>query len=717
VFSGEGNQSCRNLQGRQRRICNNLQDRGLTTVLNVVIIGAGQGGSSLLRAFRGMASRIRVLGVADQNPAAPGMALAREIGVPTTTDWSGLVCLPEVDVIVQATGDPELDTEIKRIKWARAVIVEGLAMNLILSFVDEGESLLRRLETKERERDVMLDSTHDGMLAVNADGVVTLCNKAAERLMGVTREQVLGRPAVEVIPGTRLHLVLKTGVAELNQQQRVAGTAIVTNRMPVRDRDGHVIGAVAVFRDITEVKALAEELSGVREMKVLLEAIFNATQDAISVVDMNGLGLMVNPAYTALTGMAAQDVIGKPATADIDITQESMHLQVLKTRRPVRGVHMQVGPKKKDVVVNVAPIIVDGETKGSVGVVHDVSELKQLSDELEQQKKLVRRLTSKYTFAEIVTESALMQQAVEQAMRAAQTPATVLLRGESGTGKELFAHAIHNQSSRRNGQFVRVNCAAIADSLLESELFGYGDGAFTGARKGGKRGLFEEASGGTIFLDEIGEVSLNLQAKLLRVLQEKEIVRVGETKPVSVNVRIIAATNAPLEDLIARGAFREDLYYRLNVVPIVIPPLRHRKEDIPKLVKHLIEKFNGEYGRHVRDIAPEAVQLLMEYAWPGNVRELENIIGRAMIAMVMGDTVIEARFVPPLGSGRSNGAPARQASPVSGATLDEVVSAAEKGALMRMLEEVGGNKTEAARRLGIAPRTLYYKLERHGLLG
>ncbi|HWI53819.1 MAG TPA: PAS domain-containing protein, partial [Symbiobacteriaceae bacterium] len=227
-------------------------------MLNVVIIGAGQGGSSLLRAFRSMASRIKVIGVADRNPEAPGMALAREMGLPTTTDWSGLVCLPEVDLIVQSTGDPALDVEIKRLKWSRTVMVEGLAMNLILSFVEEGENLLLHLETKERERDVMLDSTHDAMLAVNGDGIVTLCNRAAERLMNITRDQVLGRPAAEVIPSTRLHLVLQRGVAELNQQQRVAETTIVTNRVPVRDRQGHVVGAVAVFRDITEVKALAE---------------------------------------------------------------------------------------------------------------------------------------------------------------------------------------------------------------------------------------------------------------------------------------------------------------------------------------------------------------------------------------------------------------------------------------------------------------------------
>jgi PAS domain S-box-containing protein len=688
-------------------------------LLNVVIIGAGQGGSSLLRAFQAMNSRIRVVGIADKNPTAPGMAVAKATNVRFTTNFTELVCLPEVDIIVQATGDTTLDQAIKHLKWARAVIVEGLAMNLMLSFVDQGESLLASLETKERERDVILDSTHDGMLAVNADGIVTLCNRAAERLMEIRRSDVLSRMAEEVIPSTRLHHVLRTGQAELNQQQKVNETTVVTNRVPVVDRDGQIVGAVAVFRDITEVKALADEIGGLREMKVLLEAIFNATQDAISVVDRDGLGLMVNPAYTLLTGMAPEHVVGKPATVDIDPTQESMHLQVLRTLRPVRGVPMQVGPKKRNVVVNAAPILVDGELRGSVGVVRDVSEINRLSEELELQKKLVRQLTSKYTFAEIVADSPMMQQAVEQAKRAAETPATVLLRGESGTGKELFAHAIHNASNRRGGQFIRVNCAAIVDSLLESELFGYVDGAFTGARKGGKTGLFEEANGGTIFLDEIGEVPLGMQAKLLRVLQEKEIVRVGEAKPVAVNVRVIAATNAPLEDLIARGTFREDLYYRLNVVPIVIPPLRHRWEDIPRLVDTMLERFNHDYGRHVQGISAEAMQSLLAYPWPGNVRELENIIGRSIIAMMIGDTVIEGRFLPILGAGRPpQKAPDGGATVTTppGSTLADTMGTFEKAVLEKMLHETGGNKTAAAKRLSIAPRTLYYKLERYGLL-
>jgi len=211
-----------------------------------------------------------------------------------------------------------------------------------------------------------------------------------------------------------------------------------------------------------------------------------------------------------------------------------------------------------------------------------------------QAKQIIRNLEAKYTFDDIVGSSEILLNAVEKAKIAAETPATVIIRGESGTGKELFAHAIHNASNRRYAQFVRVNCAAISENLLESELFGYEEGAFTGASKGGKVGLFEKANGGTIFLDEIGELSLNTQAKLLRVLQEKEILRVGSNKPKAIDVRIISATNVDLENAILEKKFRQDLYYRLNVVPIDIPPLRKHKSDIPDMVKHLINKYNQE---------------------------------------------------------------------------------------------------------------------------
>ena len=582
-----------------------------------------------------------------------------------------------------------------------------------------------RLHLSNRELEVILNSTHDGMIACDRDGFITIFNAAAARITGLDPEDMIGKRAQDVIPNTRLHVVLETGQAELNQQQVLGGVKIITNRVPVRDADGNVIGAVAVFRDISEVISLAEEITNLRQIQSLLEAIINSTQDAISVVDENGMGLLINPAYTRLTGLTEEDVIGKPATTDI-AEGESMHMKVLRTRLPVRGARMKVGPRKKEVIVHAAPIIVDDELKGSVAVIHDTSEIRRLTEELDRAKRLIRRLEAKYTFDDIVGVSPKMARAIEQARRVAATPVTVLLRGESGTGKELFAHAIHNASDRARGQFIRVNCTAIVDTLLESELFGYEEGAFTGARRGGKRGLFEEANGGTIFLDEVGATNLALQAKLLRVLQEKEVVRVGDTRPIPVDVRVIAATNTDLEKAVREGRMREDLYYRLNVVPIFIPPLRDRIEDIPLLCHSLIRRFNQAYGRNVSRISEEALDILTEYDWPGNVRELENVLSRAIINMHYSEVEILPGHLPALG--RFQQGP--QATQVNAQTdiptgekrstqgiprLREAVERAERRAILRALEAAGGNKTAAAKLLGVGLRSLYYKIKRYGI--
>jgi PAS domain S-box-containing protein len=497
----------------------------------------------------------------------------------------------------------------------------------------------------KREIEIILDSTHDGMIAVNGNGVVTLFNKAAERITGLKAEAVVGRAAVEVIPNTRLHIVLADGREELNQQQALGNTVIITNRVPVRNDEGRIIGAVAVFRDITEIKTLTGQVSDLWNVRSLLDAVIEAAADAVSVADENGNTIIVNPAYSRITGLPKEAVLNKPVTVDI-AEGESMHIKVLQTGMPVRNVNMKVGPAKKEVIVNVAPIFIDGKIRGSVGVIHDISEIMSLTEELARAKKLIRHLKARYTWEDIMGSSPSMELAKEQARRAAETPATVLLRGESGTGKELFAHAIHNASPRKKGRFVRVNCAALSENLLESELFGYEEGAFTGASKGGKRGLFEEADCGTIFLDEIGDISLSLQSKLLRVLQEKEIIRVGGTRPIPVDVRIIAATNADLELKVHSRTFREDLYYRLNVIPIRIPSLREHKEDILPLAEHIIFKLNQEFGREVRKISGEALQDLRAYDWPGNVRELENVLGRAMISMRLQDRVMDLEHVP-----------------------------------------------------------------------
>jgi len=573
------------------------------------------------------------------------------------------------------------------------------------------------MDEREAGMDIILDSIHEGLLAVDGKGRVTIFNRAAQRLMGLPAERVLGRPVAEVIPNTRLHLVLQSGRAELDRVQQIGRTTILTNRVPLKDARGRVVGAVAVFRDISEIERLAEETTSLRETRTLLYAIINSTQDAISVVDEKGLGLLINPAYTRLTGLTEKEVLNRPPTVDI-AEGESMHLQVLRTGRPVKNVPMKVGPNRREVLVDAAPIMVNGVLKGSVAVIHDVSEIRRLSEELERARRLIRSLEARYTFDDIIGESAEIQLAVEQAKKAAETPATVILRGESGTGKELFAHAIHQASTRRKGQFVRVNCAAIAPSLLESELFGYVEGSFTGARRGGHRGYFAEADGGTIFLDEVGDISSGVQVKLLRVLQEREIVRVGDSRPISVDVRVIAATNANLELLVRRGQFREDLYYRLNVLPIYIPPLRRRREDIPLLVNFLLRRLNQEYGRNVTGIADGAMHLLQSYDWPGNVRELENVLGRALINMKRGETTIQPVHLPPLGFGPEGAAAPGEVetSIAPGETLAALRERWESRVIRDALRQAGGNRTRAAHLLGISLRSLYNKMQRYGLV-
>lgn len=561
----------------------------------------------------------------------------------------------------------------------------------------------------------ILDSTYDAMIAVDANGIITLYNKAAEKLTGQLRGDVIGRSVVDVVPNTRLMHVLSTGAPELNRRQVLGHIEIITSRFPLKEEDA-IIGAVAIFRDVTDVVSLAEEVTNLKEIQMTLEAVFNATQDAISVVNQEGIHILINPAYTQITGYTAEEVVGKDYMIDLD-EGESVHKKVLMSGQPVENVIVRTGKTKKDIITRAAPILVDGEIKGSVAVIHDITELKRLNKELAQAKQIIRNLEAKYTFDDIKGESLKLKDAMEKAKIAALTPATVILRGESGTGKELFAHAIHNASNRKYAQFVRVNCAAISEGILESELFGYEEGAFTGASKGGRVGLFERASGGTIFLDEIGEISISTQVKLLRVLQEKEIVRVGASKAISVDVRIISATNVDLERAVKIGTFREDLYYRLNVIPIVIPPLRDRLGDLKDLVEAIVVRFNQEYGRNILKVNPQVIDMLGVYTWPGNIRELENYIGRTMIQMKITDTEILPEHLPAFSDRKR--AP-NYDRPL--ATSDEVtmplshyMDAVESHYIEQALVKNKGNRTETSKQLGVSIRNLYYKMQKYHL--
>ena len=325
---------------------------------------------------------------------------------------------------------------------------------------------------------------------------------------------------------------------------------------------------------------------------------------------------------------------------------------------------------------------------------------------LDENAHLKEELKERYDFSHIIGTSGPMRQVFEQISRVATTHTTVLIRGESGTGKELIAHAIHYSSARVKKPFIKVSCAALPDSLIESELFGYERGAFTGAQAR-KMGRFELAHGGTLFLDEIGDINLSTQVKMLRALQEKEIERLGGVEAVKTDVRLVAATNSDLEKAIAAKTFREDLYYRLNVFTIFVPPLRERKTDILLLADHFLEKYAAEHGRSVRRISTPAIDMLMAYHWPGNVRELQNIIERAVL--ICDASVVHGHHLPPtLQTGEASGTVTTQ-------SLSEAVEAYEKDLIQDALKTARGNRVKAAKLLDSTQRIVSYKVRKYGI--
>ncbi|MDM5211760.1 sigma-54-dependent Fis family transcriptional regulator [Peribacillus sp. NJ4] len=679
----------------------------------VMIVGGGVGGTTVLKLLS-ESEVFSIVCMADTNESAEGMLAAKERRIPTVTNWSeGLD--GDLDIIFDTTGDPTVYSKIKRDMSDQTILIPGSVALIMTKLFEEKNRLINKLENTSAKMDLILNTTSEGMVVIDHDGFIIMFNDSAERASDTKREDVIGKHIKDFVPSTGLLRVMETNQKEVNQEITLTnGMELITTRIPLVNADEEIIGAFSVFRNKTEAVQLAEQITDLKEIQTMLQAIIQSSDEAISVVDDQGRGLLINPAYTRITGLTKDQVIGKPASIDI-YEGDSMHMKVLQTKKPVRGVNMRVGPKHKEVIVNVAPIIVDGYLKGSVGVIHDVSEIQTLTHELNRARQIIRTLQAKYSFDDIIGASEEMKLPIEQAKLSARTPATVLLRGESGTGKELFAHAIHNASDRKFNKFVRVNCAAISESLLESELFGYDEGAFTGASRGGKVGFFEEANQGSIFLDEIGELPANIQAKLLRVLQEREIIRVGGTKPISINVRVIAATNINLEHAIANGSFREDLYFRLNRMPIFIAPLRKRKEDLRELAEHLIHKINQEYGRSIEGITEAAIHKMQIYNWPGNVRELENILGRAIIFMKLNETIIDIQHIPdfieeiPLKQEKLLMEPSGY---VSGKPLSEIIDQYEAEIIQQAFDTHKGNKTLTAKALGISVRNLYYKMEK-----
>ncbi|RAK15325.1 PAS domain S-box-containing protein [Anoxybacillus vitaminiphilus] len=443
----------------------------------------------------------------------------------------------------------------------------------------------------------------------------------------------------------------------------------------------------------------------------ILETIINCAYEWIVVVDEKGRIIYINKNYCEFLGKNREEIIGKHVTEVIENTR--MHIVVQTGKEEIADLHYIKG---NYMIANRIPIFSNGKVIGAVGTVifRDTNEWKRMNSHI---RSLLPQLQTylqewkedngaKYTLQDIISQSKQMEILKEKVKRIADSDISVLIRGESGTGKELFAHSIHQLSSRSSKPFIKVNCGAIPEHLLESELFGYEEGAFTGARKGGKKGKFQLADGGTIFLDEIGDMPLHMQVKLLRVLQEKEIEPVGATKTVSVDVRIIAATNRPLEKMIEEKRFREDLYYRINVVPFIIPPLRERPEDIRVLTYHFIDKIGKRCGKRITAVDEEVLQIFSQHVWPGNIRELENVI-EAAVHFANGETITVEALPEYL---KTN-----TVYQLEGKTLKQLLEETEKVIIQKSLALHKNDKLKAAKALGISKSAIYEKIKKYGL--
>lgn len=451
--------------------------------------------------------------------------------------------------------------------------------------------------------------------------------------------------------------------------------------------------------------------------KNILNDITEGYSDGIFITDGEGIGLYINRAISEITGITEEQIVGRKIH---DVVKEgllssSSVIEALKTKK--RASVLQVTPNKKTMLVSGSPLFdEEGKIRRVVVTTRDITDLNHIKNQLEKERTLSNKYYSELislkmsTLSEIKSKitvnSEAMYKVVELALQVARTDSTVLVTGESGVGKEVVTRLIHSESLRAKGPFIKINSAAIPEALLESELFGYEPGAFTSAKKTGKEGLFELAQNGTLFLDEIGELPLPLQAKLLQVIQEKQFYRIGGTIPRKVNIRIIAATNVNLKEYVAQKRFREDLYYRLNVVPIMIPPLRERIEDIPTLSYAFLTQLNQKYGMK-KVIASEVIELFQLYSWPGNVRELENMIERLVV--MTAESVITPQHLPLFLKEQKN----QPLVFVNGVMpLNQALKEVEKQLLIRVYDETRSTY-KTAKILGLSQSTAARKLKSH----
>jgi propionate catabolism operon transcriptional regulator len=550
-------------------------------------------GYDLLRAFMEAKRVGNKIGIADSPDILHGIRSLEEI-FQCQIEQYPVLSVTDVEPAVKKLIDCGVDVLIGKWVYVQSVKNEKVATIVLSSGIESIIQAIHEanqvLEVKKAEAArsmqlrAILDFIADGVIAVDEEGRITVCNPAVENILQLPVHQLIGQRMDDVLTHFRVQQVLQSGKEELNFIQDYNGTKIISNRIPIRQGD-QVIGVVSTFQELKKLQQQEQEI----------------------------------------------------------------------------------------------------------------------------RKKLSHRgHVTKYRLTNVAGKSPVFVQAIEKVKSYSKVDSTILLSGETGVGKEVFAHLIHNFSPRAGGPFVAVNCAAIPENLLESELFGYVEGAFTGAKKGGKTGLFELAHGGTIFLDEIGELADLLQARLLRVLQEGEVMRLGDERVIPINVRVVAASNRDLEDMVQEGKFRADLFYRINILHIAVPSLRERKEDIPLMIEQFFQELGSTVQKDVSGFEPEALRIMQEYHWPGNIRQLRNFVERAMILApgrwIDKDTVIEAGGKSFLASLPDQSIPRKAESN----NLEDY----ELGHILRVLEQVDGNQTEAAKILGIGRTTLWRKLNK-----
>jgi transcriptional regulator with PAS, ATPase and Fis domain len=567
-------------------------------------------------------------------------------------------------------------------------------------------SLLRSSNALKEQLEMIVAHSNLGVLLTDEKRQIVYVNERLCSMLALPSAELLHQPADILLPELKKTLTEQGDVSPVTLDQY--NIILHVSTYPTTP---HQKGYIILFQDLSELEKMAEELHTVKQLKKTLETAIDHAYDGILMTDERMDIKMVSPSLLELFDLQREDVLNQP----VESILPQFHLSnVYQSETAEISDFMEINGITY--IVHRIPILQDGTVIGAIGKVmfRQLNEVNELFKKLQKAEKKAsfyhdqykQAEAARFTWKHISSVDPYMEKLKKSAAKAAKGRSTILIRGESGTGKELFAHAIHNGSARGDGTFVVVNCAAIPEDLLESEFFGYDEGAFTGAKQRGKVGKFDLANGGTLFLDEIGDMSLSLQAKLLRVLQEREFYRVGGTKRIQVDVRIIAATNRNLEEMVEKGQFREDLYYRLNVISLHVPPLRERIGDVDYLVKKLMKELNAILGTTITGIEGRAREVLLSYDWPGNVRELRNVMERAMTFAEHGK--IQMEDLPDYMLKKRD--PAIVQEPKG-----SWAEAAEMTAIEKALRSTGGNKAEAARVLGISRSGLYEKLKKYQL--